>query len=87
MHAQLENEDLSESAEYHIRFALGKAYEDKKDYDAAWKYYHSGNQLKRTEVFTTLCMRKSALAILPKYSVVIFLNRIPAVVLKPMTRS
>ncbi len=51
MHAQLENENLGESAEYHIRFALGKAYEDKKDYDAAWKYYHSGNQLKRTGVF------------------------------------
>ncbi|MEK6195531.1 MAG: sulfotransferase, partial [Deltaproteobacteria bacterium] len=48
---QLENEKLSESAEYHIRFALGKAYEDKKDYESAWKYYHSGNELKRTEVF------------------------------------
>jgi len=48
---QLENEKLSESAEYHIRFALGKAYEDKKDYNSAWKYYHSGNQLKRTEVY------------------------------------
>jgi len=51
MHTQLENENLSDSAEYHIRFALGKAYEDKKDYESAWKYYHSGNQLKRTEVF------------------------------------
>lgn len=51
MHTQLEDEKLSESAEYHIRFALGKAYEDKKDYENAWKYYHSGNQLKRTEVF------------------------------------
>jgi tetratricopeptide (TPR) repeat protein len=51
MHDQLETGDLSESAEYHMRFALGKAYEDKKDYASAWKYYHSGNQLKRTEVF------------------------------------
>jgi tetratricopeptide (TPR) repeat protein len=51
MHSQLQNENLSESAEYHIRFALGKAYEDKKDYENAWKYYHSGNQLKRSEVF------------------------------------
>jgi tetratricopeptide (TPR) repeat protein len=51
MHAQLENESLSESAEYHIRFALGKAYEDMEDYDTAWEYYHSGNQLKRTEVY------------------------------------
>jgi len=50
MRTQLENENLSESPEYHIRFALGKAYEDKKDYESAWKYYHSGNQLKRTEV-------------------------------------
>ncbi len=51
MHTQLDNEDLSESADYHIRFALGKAYEDKKDYATAWKYYHSGNKLKRTSVY------------------------------------
>ena len=51
MEAQLEKGGLSESAETHFRFALGKAYEDSKDYDTAWKYYHTGNQLQRTQVY------------------------------------
>ena len=50
MEQQLENE-LGESAETHFRFALGKAYEDRKDYDRAWHYYESGNKLQRTQVF------------------------------------
>jgi tetratricopeptide (TPR) repeat protein len=50
MEYQLENEKLSESAEVHFRFALGKAYEDKKDHDRAWHHYHSGNQKQRMEV-------------------------------------
>ncbi len=47
MEHQLENEELDDSAEVHFRFALGKAYEDKKNYDRAWHYYHSGNQKQR----------------------------------------
>lgn len=47
MEQQLENEALSDSAEVHFRFALGKAYEDEKQYDRAWHYYHSGNQKQR----------------------------------------
>jgi tetratricopeptide (TPR) repeat protein len=50
MEYQLENADLDESAEVHFRFALGKAYEDKKDHDRAWHYYHSGNQKQRMQV-------------------------------------
>ncbi|MFC1689893.1 tetratricopeptide repeat protein, partial [Pseudomonadota bacterium] len=50
MEYQLENEDLSESAEVHFRFSLGKAYEDNKDYDRAWHYYHSGNEKQRMQV-------------------------------------
>ena len=34
----------------HFRFALGKAYEDRKDYDKAWAYYHSGNERQRALV-------------------------------------
>ncbi len=30
---QLERDDLSESANIHFHFALGKAFEDKNDYD------------------------------------------------------
>jgi tetratricopeptide (TPR) repeat protein len=50
MEEQLGNEGLTVSADVHFRFALGKAYEDKKDYDKAWHYYHSGNQRQRMEV-------------------------------------
>ncbi len=50
MEQQLAHEELSDSAEIHFRFALGKAYEDKKDYDRAWHYYDSGNQKQRTQV-------------------------------------
>ena len=47
---QLEQENLSKNEEIHFRFALGKAFEDKKDYPQAWHYYHTGNQEQRTTV-------------------------------------
>jgi len=34
---------------YHLCFALGKAYEDRKEYAGSWQYYERGNSLKRTE--------------------------------------
>lgn len=47
MEAQLKNPDLSDPAHIHIRFALGKAYEDQKDYANAWEHYDAGNQKQR----------------------------------------
>ncbi|MGI9271906.1 MAG: tetratricopeptide repeat-containing sulfotransferase family protein [Woeseiaceae bacterium] len=47
---QLGNDKLNEGAEIHIRFALGKAFEDKKDFDQAWHYYDSGNKAQRMTV-------------------------------------
>jgi Tfp pilus assembly protein PilF len=47
---QLDNEKLTEAGDIHLRFALGKAFEDKKDYDQAWHYYHTGNQRQRMTV-------------------------------------
>jgi len=47
MEDQLENAELQEATNVHFRFALGKAYEDRKDYDKAWAYYHSGNGRQR----------------------------------------
>ena len=47
MEAQLAREDLTESAQVHFRFALGKACEDAGDYDRAWEHYHGGNQRQR----------------------------------------
>jgi tetratricopeptide (TPR) repeat protein len=34
---------------YHFCFALGKAYEDEKDYAESWRFYEHGNRLKRSE--------------------------------------
>ena len=50
MEEQVARTDLSESADVHFRFALGKAYEDKGDYEAAWHYYDTGNQRQRKRV-------------------------------------
>ena len=47
---QLERDDLSESANIHFHFALGKAFEDKNDYDKAWQYYDAGNRRQRMTV-------------------------------------
>jgi tetratricopeptide (TPR) repeat protein len=34
---------------YHLCFALGKAFEDREDYEASYRYYERGNALKRSE--------------------------------------
>jgi tetratricopeptide (TPR) repeat protein len=34
---------------YHLCFALGKAYEDRKDFGVSYRYYERGNALKRAE--------------------------------------
>jgi tetratricopeptide (TPR) repeat protein len=34
---------------YHLCFALGKALEDRGDYEQSWQYYERGNALKRAE--------------------------------------
>lgn len=47
---QVEGDDLAEVDDIHFRFALGKAMEDKKDYDRAWHFYHTGNQRQRATV-------------------------------------
>ena len=51
MEEQLKRSDLTDSAEIHFRFALGKAWEDRGDYDRAWHYYDTGNQKQRKMVF------------------------------------
>ena len=34
---------------YHLCFALGKAFEDRREYSESWRYYAQGNSLKRAE--------------------------------------
>jgi tetratricopeptide (TPR) repeat protein len=50
MQEQVARTDLSEAADIHFQFALGKAFEDQGDYDAAWHYYETGNQRQRKRV-------------------------------------
>ena len=47
---QVERDDLTDIEDVHFRFALGKAMEDKKDYDQAWYFYDTGNQKHRSTV-------------------------------------
>ena len=50
MEQQLDSDDLKEESRVNFLFSLGKAYEDRKDYEKAWHFYHQGNQLKRSNV-------------------------------------
>lgn len=47
---QVERDDLTEVEDIHFRFALGKAMEDKKDYERAWHFYDTGNRRQRMTV-------------------------------------
>jgi tetratricopeptide (TPR) repeat protein len=51
--AQLESAEADPSTalidRYHLCFALGKAYEDRKAYDISFRFYERGNAMKRAE--------------------------------------
>jgi tetratricopeptide (TPR) repeat protein len=50
MERRIAGSDLSASSEVHFLFALGKAHEDRGDFDRAWHYYRSGNTKQRALV-------------------------------------
>lgn len=47
MHKELGNPDIKGEDKWHIQFALGKAYEDAKDYEHSFTHYSKGNALFR----------------------------------------
>ena len=47
MESQIEKKDIPEKEKVHFLFALGRAYEDKKDYKKSMDYYLEGNDLNR----------------------------------------
>lgn len=47
MEAQVDNENLLEETRVNFNFALGKAHEDRKNYDTAFAYYEHGASLRR----------------------------------------
>ena len=50
MENQLASADLEEEARVNFLFSLGKAFEDRKEYERAWLHYDEGNRLKRASV-------------------------------------
>jgi len=50
MRGLLDSGRLAPVDEYHLAFALGKALEDRNDYQQAYVHYARGNRLKRAEV-------------------------------------
>ena len=49
LHEQESNPNLSHIDRIYFCFALGKAYEDKKDFENAFTYYERGNRLKKAQ--------------------------------------
>ena len=50
METALAATDLSDEDRFHLDFALGKAFEDRKNAPRAFTHYETGNQLRRTKV-------------------------------------
>ena len=69
MQKQLDAGGLTPSAAVNFCFALGKAFEDSGNYDAAWHWYHSGNQRQRPLVsHDPLVVEKQYQAIIDTFS-------------------
>lgn len=49
MQAHESSGGLSHSDRVYLCFALGKAYEDRHDFETSFRYYERGNQLKKTQ--------------------------------------
>ena len=47
MRAQADDRNLAQNDRIHLCFALGKAYEDRGNYEASFRYYEQGNRLKK----------------------------------------
>jgi tetratricopeptide (TPR) repeat protein len=46
MQAQLENPRLGDTDRLHMHFAIGKALEDRKEFESSFRHYQQGNQLR-----------------------------------------
>lgn len=52
MHAGLARDDISSEDRFHLHFALGKAFEDRKQAEPAFHHYAEGNRLRAAELET-----------------------------------
>ncbi len=59
MEERTETGDLSHKDRVHFNFALGKAHEDRGNFQKSFNYYKSGNELKRAQArYTSKVMRE-----------------------------
>ena len=49
METKIERDDLGAESEVNFLFALAKAWEDRKEYGRAWRYYDKGNSQRRIQ--------------------------------------
>jgi tetratricopeptide (TPR) repeat protein len=47
MEKRLQKEDLTNQSRVNFLYALGKAHEDRSDFEGAWEYYRRGNETQR----------------------------------------
>ena len=50
MKKTISNLKTSDNGKMHVAFGLGKAFEDIKDYENAFKYFKLGNCLRRKKI-------------------------------------
>jgi tetratricopeptide (TPR) repeat protein len=50
MRAQVERADIGGVDRYHLRFALGKALEDRQEFAESFEHYRTGNALKKADI-------------------------------------
>ena len=50
MEAALDDAALNADDELHLHFALGKAYEDRRDAEPAWDHYAAGNRIRSAQL-------------------------------------
>lgn len=50
MQTALGRDDISDEDRFHLDFALGKAFEDRKAHAEAFAHYEAGNRLRRTKI-------------------------------------
>jgi tetratricopeptide (TPR) repeat protein len=50
METALDDATLSADDQLHLHFALGKAYEDRREASAAWQHYETGNRIRAAQL-------------------------------------
>lgn len=50
MLSALDQDDLDAADRFHLHFALGKAFEDRREPEAAFRHYERGNSLRKTHI-------------------------------------